>query len=440
MKPWDNGPLKVNETKKYFSNGEQPFFWLGDTAWLIFSRLTEKEADNYLTNRKQKGYNVIQATLIHEWPQKNLEGAYALRNNDFSNPDVTGGYWQRVDKMIDMAEELGIYFALLPAWGSNVMNGYLNMENIDFYINFLLDKYGARPNIIWLVGGDVRGDAAIDVFSHMGKRLKEESKNQLVGFHPFGRTSSSLWFHNEDWLDFNMFQSGHRRYDQVNMNAWDDNSEREGIYGEDNWRYVTRDLAKPTLKPVLDGEPSYEQILQGLHDESQPYWQAADVRRYAYWSVLAGACGHTYGDNAIMQFFVKERDKKGAFGVRQDWQDAMHNPGGSQMRHLKQLMEKVNFQKGKAADYLVLYGQDERYCHISVFATEEDIIAYIYEPHTFTISLSNHKGELSAYWFDPENGTYSFIGLVNGGKIQSFRPPVRLEGQSDWVLILHKNS
>ena len=36
-----------------------------------------------------------------------------------------------------------------------------------------------------------------------------------------------------------------------------------------------------------------------LHDPSEPYWTAKHVRRYAYWSVLTGACGHTYGDNAL---------------------------------------------------------------------------------------------------------------------------------------------
>lgn len=84
------------------------------------------------------------------------------------------------------------------------------------------------------------------------------------------------------------------------------------------------------------------------------------------------------------------------------------------------------------------YRQDERYCHISVFTTEEDLLAYVYEPHAFALSLRKYEGELSAYWFNPENGISSYIGRVNGGKTQSFRPPVRLEGQSDWVLILHK--
>lgn len=54
-------------------------------------------------------------------------------------------------------------------------------------------------------------------------------------------------------------------------------------------------------KPVIDGEPSYENIPIGLHDPSEGRWKAADVRRYAYWSVFAGSCGHTYGHNSIMQ-------------------------------------------------------------------------------------------------------------------------------------------
>ena len=94
------------------------------------------------------------------------------------------------------------------------------------------------------------------------------------------------------WLDFNMFQSGHRRYDQ---------DDTPGAKGEANWRYVNEDYAKEPPKPTLDGEPSYENIPQGLHDPKQPYWTDMECRRYAYWSVFAGSAGHTYGNNAVMQ-------------------------------------------------------------------------------------------------------------------------------------------
>ena len=66
--------------------------------------------------------------------------------------------------------------------------------------------------------------------------------------------------------------------------------------------YVDSATVRQPLRPVLDGEPNYEDIPQGLHSDLEPRWNDLDIRRYAYWSVFAGSCGHTYGHNAIMQF------------------------------------------------------------------------------------------------------------------------------------------
>ena len=76
---------------------------------------------------------------------------------------------------------------------------------------------------------------------------------------------------------------------------------------------------------MLDGEPSYENIPQGLHDTSQPYWTAADCRRYAYWAVFSGAFGHTYGDNAVMQFY--SGSGKGSYGPKGSWMEELSAPG-----------------------------------------------------------------------------------------------------------------
>lgn len=69
------------------------------------------------------------------------------------------------------------------------------------------------------------------------------------------------------------------------MSAWDDAVKAELPCGEDNWRYVD-------------------------HDPAQPLWQAPEVRRYAWWSVLEGAMGHTYGHNAIIQFYEKGQGRR----------------------------------------------------------------------------------------------------------------------------------
>lgn len=434
--PWERGPLTVSGNGRYFLCGEEPFFFLGDTAWLLFHRLTPEESYLYLKNRKELGYNVILADFIHTAGQQNRAGDSALISGDPARPDTEGGFWEHVDAVVEMARELGLFMGLLPVWGSSlVKSGCLNMENVDAYMEFVLKRYHDCPHIIWIAGGDVRGDTACDVFRRMGKLMKQDRSDRLVTYHPFGRTSSSLWFHEEAWLDFNLFQSGHRRYDQTQMQEWDDNTAKEGWFGEDSWRYVERDLLKTPVKPVLDGEPSYEWILQGLHDKSQPYWKAADVRRYAYWSVFAGAAGHVYGHNSIMQFY-RDTAEEGAFGARYLWTDAIHHPGGAQMIHLKKLCERVGFEKGRPAGEYLLCGQGERYDRISVFAGEDFLMAYTVNGRKMDLSLEAFVGKnMEAYWMDPVTGIYTYAGTVTGGENVSFTPPQREDGE-DIVLLL----
>lgn len=48
-KPWSNGRLMVSDNHKFLQheNGT-PFFWLGDTGWLLPEKLDRSEAQFYL--------------------------------------------------------------------------------------------------------------------------------------------------------------------------------------------------------------------------------------------------------------------------------------------------------------------------------------------------------------------------------------------------------
>ena len=111
----------ISENGRYFMEGDRPFFWLGDTAWLMFQKLNAEEIGLYLRNRREKGYNVIQTVLVHTLPGVAESGcslAPGLKN-------VTeGAYWEFVDEILDMAEGMGLYLGLLPAWGSMVKNSW----------------------------------------------------------------------------------------------------------------------------------------------------------------------------------------------------------------------------------------------------------------------------------------------------------------------------
>ncbi len=409
----------------YIYENEQPFFWLGDTAWLLFEKLTLEEAYQYLENRKKLGFNVIQCVLVHTY-----KDGYSCAGKSPLKPE----YWEEVKQVVSYAKELGLWMGILPAWGAMVKQDILNEQNIQSYASFLIKTFKEFDNIIWILGGDIRGDEYYGLYDTFGKLLKLGNPERLITFHPFGRTGSYQWFKDCSWLDFHMFQSGHRRYDQVQMNAWDDKVSKEDVFGEDNYKYVIKNKRVKPFKPCLDGEPSYEGILQGLHDNTQPYWQAKDVRRYAYWSVLEGACGFTYGNNAIMQFYRK--GDSASYGVREEWKEALHMSGSQQMQYLKQLMESFDFTTGAARPDLVM-DPKAKYEHISVFVGNSFILCYSYLGKAFSLNLQEFNGKyLCGYWMNPENGATTTIESFRIESQVEFHPLMRKEEENDWILVL----
>jgi hypothetical protein len=433
--------LIVSENRRFLSteNGD-PFFWLGDTGWMLFEKLSREEAGKYFIDRKQKGFNVIQVMVIHDIKNTvNFYGDSALVNHDVSTPLITKGssyedpaqydYWDNVDYLIDLARKNGLYMALVPVWGSNVRSGHVSCEQAKKYSNWLADRYKDKPNVIWVNGGDVSGSDSIAIWKLIGKTLREKCPGQLITFHPFGRSQSSEWFQNEKWLDFNMFQSGHRRYDQDTAGL---------AYGEDNWKYVQNDYKKIPVKPTLDGEPSYEGIPQGLHDPEQPYWNDSDVRRYAYWSVFAGGCGFTYGNNAIMQFY-KPGNQNPAYGVKEYWDTALNSPGSFQMRFLKELMLSHSYFDRVQDSVIVAGARKEKYDFIA--STRGSDYVFIYTWNGSTIKINSEKlswNRFKASWFDPRKGNITEIGKYKPAGLMEFNPPGENINGNDWVLVLDR--
>lgn len=458
-KPWEYGRLCVKENCPYLCNGEKLFFWMGDTAWLMFHNLNWEDMCIYLENRARRGFNVIQAVAVHHLPAENVYGREAFLEGDITRPDSQGpdSYWDLVDRGIRKAGELGMYVALFPHWGN--LASKLTLEEMKGYVGFLAARYGNEPNIIWVTGGDTKGNEAAEYWRTMGSLLKKECPGQLVTFHPFGRTSSIDYFADEHWVDFHMFQSGHRRYDQRTLRAWDDShaskDEGKAYYGEDNWRYVLDTAKLHGVKPILDAEPSYEHIPQGLHLADEPYWSTQQVRRYGWWSVLAGACGFTYGHNSVMQFFNGMGE--GAFYVRLPWKDALHAPACDSMSHMNRVMNQVlmeNWQNAGPAQNLLggasVWKEEQKEERIMAFHAGPWLLCYSYsgaeveldveKMRKYASSLSTGSSDPSVVrcsWMNPESGVESYIGSRKmEGDIMRFQTPAGDEAHDDWLLIL----
>ena len=356
----------------------RPFFWLGNTAWLLPERLTRDEVDFYLSREREEGYNVEQIQVLNAIPTFNIYGRQA-NDEQFSFAQFTSknvyGYWDHLDYIVDKAEANGIYIAMDCIWGSQISR--MNVQQAATYGRFLGNRYKDKPNIIWMIGGDVLGSKGTESWDALARAIKEVDKNHLMTFHPRGRTTSAQWFNDREWLDFNMFQSGHRRYGQRNGDIdypIPDNTE------EDNWQYVSLSQKPENLKPVIDGEPSYEDIPQGLHDI-----------------------------NAPRQFMRPGLSP--AYGASKAWWDALNAPGYKQMKYLKRLMLSFPFTV-RVADQSIITGENgTQYDRIIATRGNDYLLVYNYSGKDMTIDLSKISGQRKNVWLmNPVDGSLKYLG------------------------------
>lgn len=198
-----------------------PFFWLGDTAWELFHRLTFEDAAWYMNRRQKQGFTVIQAVVLPECDGlrvPNINGDLPLIDLDPTQPNEA--YFFHVDGVIDLARRHGLYIGLLPTWGDKVNPIWgggpvvFNEQNAYIYGSWLGARYRDCTNLIWIIGGDrdevTRGVDYTPVWRAMAAGIRSQMGEQaLMSYHPRAGRSSSAVFHHDDWLNFNMWQSGH---------------------------------------------------------------------------------------------------------------------------------------------------------------------------------------------------------------------------------------
>jgi hypothetical protein len=432
--------LKISSNKRFFQTTDgKPFFWLGDTGWLLFEKCKKEDVLLYLDTRGKQGFNVIQIMVLHDLGAKDAYGDPALINKNIATPNLINqeilgreryDYWDHIDFVITEAEKRGIYIALVPLWGGNVKDGKISVQQAESYAKFLATRYKPHHNIIWVNGGDIKGSDGLEVWKTIGKTLKKYDPDHLITFHPRGRYSSSDWFHKESWLDFNMFQSGHRTY------AQDTSSNEKNHFGEDNWRYINVDYKLQPVKPTMDGEPSYENIPHGLHDSLQPRWAAADLRRYAYWEAFAGGAGFTYGENSIMQFYTMGNGR-GSYGANNSWKETINAPGAGQMHYLKELLLSKNYFDRVPAQEIIKGNDQLGYSYIIAMKGKNYAMAYDYTGSNINVDMAKLGfNATKANWFNPSNGETTSIKDFAGTGIVAFDPPGSPAEGNDWVLIL----
>jgi hypothetical protein len=432
--------LKVSDNRRFLVKEDgTPFFYLGDTAWELFHRLNREEADRYLENRVRKGFTVIQAVAIAELEGHTVPNAYGhlpLTDLDPARPAVQEGaandYWDHVDYIVDKANALGLVIGFLPTWGrywhDNVHNDrpLFTVQNAESYGEWLGRRYKDR-GLIWVLGGDrgVDNDTQREIIRAMARGLKKgDGGTHLMTWHPPGGNGSSTWFHDDDWLDFNMRQNGH--------------------VAEFTTRYdATRaDYDRKPVKPVLDGEPIYEDHPVNFNAKNLGHSISSDVRRPLYWNLFTGACGHTYGHHSVWQMW--QPDRPPINNPLQPWYEAIDQPGAEQMQHGRRLIESRPFLTRIPDDSIIVTDRVPtsvpgagRYRFVAT-RDEAGTYAMVYAPigRAFSVQMEVIKGpKVKAWWYNPRNGKATAIGEFPNTGERRFMPPDAGE-VTDWVLVL----
>ncbi len=420
------------------ANGE-PFFYLGDTAWQLFHRLNREEAAHYLTDRAGKGFTVIQAVALAELDGIHAPNAYghqALIDGDPNRPDIRPGaqddYWDHVDFIVNAAAERRLVIGMLPTWGDKWQSSrggrgpkIFNPENAFAYGEWLGSRYADAP-IIWILGGDrnIYTDEDYQIIEAMARGLRKGDRGRhLITYHPRGPGMSSDYFHAADWLDFNMIQSSHAARDH------------------DNGLFVQHDYALRPVKPTLDGEPRYERIPVGFYNKGadrEDRFDDYDVRQAAWWAMMAGACGHTYGNNSIWQMYSEDHDS--VLWADVPWHVAINDPGGGQMGYVRKLFENYDYRKLHPDAAFIIDAPRQGGAKVRGLRAPDGSLAFVYSPRgqPFTLDIGMMMPEQTkASWYDPRTGEMRDLHTMDSVAYQTFVPPSSGRG-NDWVLVLEQ--
>ncbi len=464
--------LRISENKRYFVKADgTPFTWIADTVWTMPQRIKWDDAEYLMEKRKSQGFTVLQIVALdpeQDVEMRNPAGIKALKDDDLTKPEER--YFEYLDWILDKAEEYGFYVLLLPVWGQlvvgdNWMGGTfpktVTEENAFWYGQWIGNRYKNRNNIIWCLGGDRqpfhKGVDYRNVWRRMaeglasgvlGKELKyneneAEWKELLLTYHAChemetGECSSmSYWTDEEKWIQFIMLQSGHglkpKNYELVEKEY-----NRETKYG------------KERTMPVWDGEPAYEEMPTSFPDFASRHgsWM---VRKRAYWAMLAGAFGHTYGHcNVWPSISEKQRNPM----MNGTWYEALDSEGSWQIKILRDFLEAVPLMECEPAQGLVCQEDEIMDEHVQITVHKEKKFLCAYLPSGGSCSLK--AGELESqklygWWFNPRDGKCydakmqeTEVATVYEVTAESAHPDATMtftapqQGtEKDWVLLLY---
>lgn len=404
--PNRRGFIRVHEQGKYFEYADgTPFYWLGDTLWAAHTSRCDMQhtLPKYLHDRRNKGFSVIQLAVGHPTCDGNGEdatgyvgyspeyffnegGASYLDRYDLINP----AYFQALDRRIRLMADMGFVLCLMGMWGHELKA--MTLEAAHKYLGYIVARYAAF-NVCWSPAGEYLFTRDVQAWRELGEGIhRDDPYGHPTSVHSVAPHSGSQHYQGELWYDFNLIQVGHVLAFKSFM---------------ESLPFIDFHL-KPA-KPAIMSESWYENHPNTLMDDGQ-WIDDEDVRFAAYVSLLQGCVGQTYGAHGIWSLFDGAEADRWHDDKRPDrWERDLELPGSAQMKHLRSLMEPLEWWKLEPhPEYVTTVKEHSAYC---AAIPGKQYVIYVTggnTPAPLMAFIMEGAGErVEGQWFNPRTGERS---------------------------------
>ena len=416
-------PLKISENKRYFVTQQgKPFLYHADTGWQIFTRLTTVEATEYLAFRKSQGFNTIQATLATAPEHVSRDGQKPFHGDvDFSRPNES--YHDHIAKIIQIADSLGLLVVMSQPWLGCCMDGFGNspekpiqkngVEKNRSYGKYLGKKFSKFKNLFWIMGGDndPKGDR-LNLVAFAEGLYEAAPKTQLITYHASAPHSSTDLFQYSPWLGFSFIYT----YWREKPNDWVVHDLLPHVY-----EAALREWSKSDIMPFVLGESQYE----GSGVVGNDMGTSQMVRRQAYWTMLCGGAGHSYGSDI--------------WNFPKNWREIMRYQGATQMGHFIKFFEQIPWwtlvPDTRHLAVVSGYGDFTKpdFVTTAVSSDKKLMVSYLPQIQSVYVDFNYLSGtNFECTWFNPATGKKEASFMINKKSVQRVSPTYG----EDWVLIV----
>jgi len=409
--------LSISDTRDYFLRDGEGFFYLADTCWSAFTNVSLEEWSYYLDYRASQGFNALQINILPQHDRSESPyyiDPFAVKSDgDWDFNKINEEYFDRAERMIEMAVDKGFVPALVVlwcnyvpgTWGSRLIKPrrVVPRERLESYVEYVVERFG-KYNPIFIISGDTNFESpeAEEYYLMALEVVKRECPKCLTTMHLAG----GLWqlpkkIVESPYYDFYMFQSGH------------DGKARP-------YELAQRFYKMPIKRPIVNGEPCYEGLAGGRYYRHYRF----DVRKAVWQSLLSGAkAGVAYGALGIWNWHRRGAKffGEGFAGPSFDWRTALKFPGADDVALTKCLFKEYDLFDIQPSNDLLLDASPE----IRVATGKGKVV--VYAPYAWNIKL---KVDASSYrWFGLE---------LDGRRI--FKPDIKQNGDIAILRVTEFNS